>query len=145
LQWRFALETLKAAKRKGWHTTLDTAGHADWDVIEALLPATDLVLYDVKHMDSVRHREATGKGNERILENLQKVVTTPGVKLWVRRTLIPQFNDDEKELEELARFVLALGPAVEKLSLLPYHKFGQVCRAGPPGHITRFRWYVMSR
>lgn len=126
LQWRFALETLKESKRKGWHTTLDTTGYADWDAIESLLHHTDLVLYDLKHMDSVRHREGTGKGNKRILENLQKIAARPGAKLWVRRTVIPQFNDDENDLEELCRFVLTLGRAVEKVSLLPYHKFGEV-------------------
>lgn len=126
LQGQFALEMLKESKKNGWHTTLDTTGYADWDVIERLLPYTDLVLYDVKHMDSVRHREATGKGNERILSNLQKMAAIPGVKVWVRRAVIPQFNDDENDVEELSRFVLTLGRAVEKVSLLPYHKFGEV-------------------
>ncbi|MBP1686277.1 MAG: glycyl-radical enzyme activator family protein [Deltaproteobacteria bacterium] len=124
LQWEFALETLKQARSRGWHTALDTTGHADWEAIEVLLPHTHLVLYDLKHTDAARHRNATGKGNERILENLQKIVARGGVKVWVRRTVVPQFNDDEEEIEELARYVRTLGAAVEKLSLLPYHTFG---------------------
>jgi pyruvate formate lyase activating enzyme len=39
---------------------------------------------------------------------------------------MPQFNDSDEELEELYKFVLTLGPVVEKVSLLPYHKYGEV-------------------
>jgi pyruvate formate lyase activating enzyme len=126
LQWRFALEILREAKRKGWHTALDTTGYADWEVLEGLLNYTDLVLYDVKHMNSARHQEGTGKANELVLDNLQKTVGKPRVKVWVRRTVIPNFNDYDEDLEELSEFVLILGTAVEKVSLLPYHKFGEL-------------------
>ncbi|MEE9400999.1 MAG: glycyl-radical enzyme activating protein, partial [Dehalococcoidia bacterium] len=70
LQWQFALKLLQEAKKRGFHTTLDTSGYADWEVLDKLLNHTDLVLYDVKHMDSAIHREATGVPNERILDNL---------------------------------------------------------------------------
>ena len=40
--------------------------------------------------------------------------------------MIPQFNDAEEVLEELCKLVLSLKPSVEKVSLLPYHKFGEL-------------------
>ena len=40
--------------------------------------------------------------------------------------VIPQFSDSEEELRELCKFVLTLGPSVEKVSLLPYHKFAEL-------------------
>lgn len=126
VQWEFAQKLLKEAKRRGFHTTLDTAGYADWEVLDEVLNYTDLVLYDVKHLDSARHQEATGVPNERILDNLRKTVAKPGPKVWVRHPVIPQFSDSEEELEELCKLILTLGPSVEKISLLPYHKFAEL-------------------
>jgi pyruvate formate lyase activating enzyme len=126
VQWQFALGLLQEAKRRGFHTALDTSGHADWEVLDKVLDHTDLVLYDVKHPDSARHQEATGVPNERILENLRKTVGKPGLRVWIRHAVIPRFSDSEDELEELCKLVLALESPVEKISLLPYHKFGEL-------------------
>ncbi len=60
LQWTFALEKLREAKRRGFHTALDTSGYADWQILDEVLNYADLVLYDVKHLDSAKHQEATG-------------------------------------------------------------------------------------
>ncbi len=125
-QSQFTLRLLQAAKRKGLHTALDTTGHADWQTLDEILNFTDLVLYDVKHPNSVRHREGTGVPNEQILDNLRRTVTKPGVRVWVRHAVVPQFSDSEDELEQLCKLVLTLKPPVEKISLLPYHKFGEL-------------------
>jgi pyruvate formate lyase activating enzyme len=126
LQWQFALGLLREAKRKGFHTALDTAGYAEWEILDEVLNHTDLVLYDVKHMDSEKHQEATGVFNERILDNLQKTLAKSRTKVWIRRPVIPSFNDSEEDLEKLCRFVLTLDRPVEKISLLPYHKYGEL-------------------
>ena len=126
VQWQFALKLLQEAKRRGLHTALDTTGYTDWEILDEILNFTDLVLYDVKHPNSARHQEATGVPNERILDNLRKTVAKPGLKVWVRHPVIPQFSDSEEELEELCKLILTLKPSVEKISLLPYHKFGEL-------------------
>jgi pyruvate formate lyase activating enzyme len=126
VQWRFALRLLQEAKRQGLHTAFDTMGHADWGILDEILDFTDLVLYDVKHADSARHQEATGVPNERILDNLRKTLAKRGPKVWIRHPLIPQFSDSEEDLKELCKLVLTLKPSVEKVSLLPYHKFAEL-------------------
>ena len=126
VQWRFTVALLQKARQNGLHTALETAGYADWGKMDEVLNYTKLVLYDIKHMDSAKHREATGVPNEGILENLRKAVEKPGLKVWIRRPLIPNFNDSEEEMEKLCEFTLALGPAVEKISLLPFHKFAEL-------------------
>jgi pyruvate formate lyase activating enzyme len=125
VQWQFALRLLQEAKSGGLHTALDTTGCCDWEILDEVLNFTDLVLYDVKHPNSARHREATGVPNERILDNLRKTVAKAGPKVWVRHPVIPRFNDSEEDLDELCKLVLTLKPSVEKISLLPYHKFGE--------------------
>jgi pyruvate formate lyase activating enzyme len=124
-QWQFTLALLQNARQKGLHTAIDTTGYANWEVLDEVLNYTSLALYDVKHMDSAKHRAATGVPNEGILENLEKAVKKPGLKVWIRRPVILDFNDSEDEMEELCRFVVSLGPAVEKISLLPFHKFSE--------------------
>jgi pyruvate formate lyase activating enzyme len=126
VQWQFALTLLQEAKRAGLHTALDTTGYGDWEVLDEMLNFTDLVLYDVKHPNSAKHRKGTGVSNERILENLHKTVARVRPKVWVRHPVIPRFNDSEEDLEELCKLVLTLKPSVEKLSLLPYHRFGEL-------------------
>ena len=88
--------------------------------MEKVLEYTDLVLYDVKHMDPAKHREGTGKTNELILENARKAAAKR--RLWVRVPLIPGYNDSEENLKATARFASEIGAA--KVSLLPYHVWG---------------------
>lgn len=126
LQRQFALALLQEAKNRGFHTALDTTGYADWEILDEVLNYTDLVLYDVKHLDSGKHQQATGVPNEQILDNLQKIVAKREARVWIRYPVIPHFNDSEKDLGEVCKFVLTLGPSVEKVSLLPYHKFAEV-------------------
>jgi pyruvate formate lyase activating enzyme len=125
VQWQFALRLLREAKRMELHTALDTTGYADWEILDEVLNFTDLVLYDLKHPNSARHQESTGVPNERILDNLRRTAAKPGLTVWVRYPVIPRFNDSEDALEELCAVVLPLKPAVAKISLLPYHKFGE--------------------
>jgi pyruvate formate lyase activating enzyme len=81
---------------------------------------TDLFLYDLKHMDSDKHRQYTGVPNELILNNL-KLLARHGTKIRVRVPVIPGLNDDAKNLQNLKDFLLTL-PEVRDLHLLPYHR-----------------------
>jgi len=123
LQPEFTRSLLKAAKKEGIHAALDTAGDVDFALFERVLPYVDLLLYDCKHMDSIAHKDATGVGNERILDNLRKL--GHGNKtIWLRVPVIPGFNDGEEYLQALREFGESL-PAVTKLDLLEYHNFGE--------------------
>ena len=135
LQWEFAVDLLKTCKERGFHTAIETSGYAEWSILEKVLEYTDLVLYDVKHMDPAKHREGTGKTNELILENARKAAAKR--RLWVRVPLIPGYNDSEENLKATARFAKEIGAA--KVSLLPYHVWGvvQVREAGPAVHHGR--------
>ena len=121
LQWEFALDLLKDCKERGFHTAIETSGYADWAVLEQVLQYTDLVLYDIKHMDPAKHREGTGKTNELILENARKAAAKR--RLWVRVPLIPGYNDSEENLQATAGFAREIGAG--RVSLLPYHVWGK--------------------
>jgi pyruvate formate lyase activating enzyme len=122
IQPRFLAEVLEACSEKGFHTALDTSGHAEWEVIDEIQPKVDLILYDLKLMDGKRHRQFTGITNASILDNLKKL-SERGQNIVIRLPLIPGINDDEDNLQRLGAFAASLThpPPVD---LLPYHRAG---------------------
>ncbi len=123
LQPDFLEELLRLAKNAGLHTVVDTSGQAQMELFRRLLPLVDLFLYDLKHMNSARHRELTGQGNELILGNLKELARlTP--KIIIRIPVIPQVNDDEENLRQTAAFIKSL-PRLQGVELLPYHNLGK--------------------
>ncbi len=74
LQADFALQLLSSLKELGFNTALDTCGQVPWETLEKALAYTDLVLFDVKHIDSEEHRDGTGTDNKLILSNLEKAM-----------------------------------------------------------------------
>ena len=118
----FARELLMACKEQGLHTAIESASSAPFSEIEKLLPYLDLYLMDIKHMDSQKHKEYTGTGNERILENARKIAAS-GVELIIRTPVIPGFNDTPQEIKEIAHFAKSLNGVTEH-HLLPYHRLG---------------------
>lgn len=121
-QPEFLKEILCLCREQGIHTAVETSGQAKWQVIEGALPYIDLFLYDVKHLDPVRHRELTGVDNALILENLRKVAAA-GKRVILRVPLIPGLNDQSEELETMAGMAKELG--VKRLDVMAYHRLGE--------------------
>lgn len=121
----FAFELLRQYKvrERGRHTALETCGFVDWPTLSHLLEYTDLVLYDIKHMDSDRHLRVTGVRNELILKNARRIAKSRS-RLVIRLPLIPGFNDTEENIRRTASFASNL-PGVEEIDLLPYHRLGE--------------------
>ena len=124
MQPAFAEALLRLAQAEGIHTAMETAGHTQWPVLERLLRHMNLMLYDIKHMDSDVHRRYTEVGNELILANLRRA-TAGGAQVLVRVPVIPGFNATAPALAAIAAFVVELGTAVRGIDLLPYHILGK--------------------
>lgn len=103
----FAFAILEQCKRLGLHTAIETCGECPWEFLERLLPVTDLLMVDIKHMASDNHRSATGKSNERILENARRLALTRKPLLF-RTPVIPTVNDTDEAIGEIASFVRSL-------------------------------------
>ncbi|MCF0121129.1 MAG: glycyl-radical enzyme activating protein, partial [Oscillospiraceae bacterium] len=123
MQPDFVLEVLKILKANDIHTAIDTTGYVKWEIIEKILPYTDLFLYDLKHMDSKKHEAAVGVPNELILENARKIAAAGG-KMQIRIPVIPQFNHDVENIRKTAEFCAEVKDAVTIIQLLPYHNLG---------------------
>jgi pyruvate formate lyase activating enzyme len=121
-QPEFALSVLKICKEKSFHTVLDTCGYAPWPVLEKILDYTDLVLYDIKHINPAQHLAGTGSDNKLIIDNLKRTAEKKK-RLWIRIPIIPGYNDSEEHMKDLADFLAQI--CVEKVSLLGYHEWGR--------------------
>jgi pyruvate formate lyase activating enzyme len=109
IQSDFVAAFLQQVKAAGISTALDTCGLVPRVGLEKLLPFVDLVLYDLKEIDPVKHRKFTAQANERILETLlflgDHMRTTPGLKLWVRTPLIPGATATRENLTGIGAFL----------------------------------------
>lgn len=119
----FVAELFRRCRRIGIHTTLDTSGYARVSALEKVLAETDLVLFDLKLMNSRQHRRFTGRYNGVILRNARLVIAQ-GVPMIIRIPLIPGINCYEENLGEIARFVSGLDNNLH-IDLLPYHRLGE--------------------
>ncbi|KEI01731.1 glycyl-radical enzyme activating protein [Clostridium botulinum] len=122
MQSKFALELLKGCKSMGWHTTMETTAYASKDIIDKVMPWLDLILLDIKTVNSDKHFKYTGVRNETILENAKRI-SELGIKTIVRVPVIPEFNADKKSIYDIAIFATKL-KMVDEIHLLPYHKLG---------------------
>ena len=123
-QPEFARDLLRAAKESGINTAMESMGCAKWETIEEILPWLDHYLLDIKHTNSAKHKEFTGRGNELMLENARRIAESGKTKLSIRVPVIPTFNDTPEEIKSIAVFADKL-PGVEEIYLLPYHRLGQ--------------------
>jgi len=121
-QAEFVKQILQECKYHGIHTALESSAYVKWEILQDLLSDVDMALLDIKHMDSIRHKELTGVENRLILENIRRVAET-STTLIIRFPLIPDYNDSEKNLRSMAEFILSLGKKVD-LHILPYHSYG---------------------
>jgi pyruvate formate lyase activating enzyme len=125
LQADFAARLLEAAREHGIHTALETSGCVPWNDVEKVCRHVDQVFYDVKCLDAERHREATGVGNGRILDNLRRLRERfPDLPVVVRTPVVPGVNDSPEEIRAICGFLREL-PGHVRYELLPYHRFGE--------------------
>jgi pyruvate formate lyase activating enzyme len=134
LQDAFARQILERCKVEGLHTAVETSAHCRWERLEALLPLVDLVMMDLKHLDSGVHRAATGVPNESILANAERLMRTD-IPVWFRTPVVPGVNDTTEAIGQIAAFVNQLidirlhsdqcegaNPVLPVLELLRFHR-----------------------
>lgn len=128
LQIDFLIALFKECKKHGIHTTIDTSGGpfnrrpAFLLKMQELLVYTDLIMLDIKHIDSEQHKVITGLPNEHILD-FANYLAENKMPIWVRHVLVPTLSDFDDDLNRLADFLQTLNN-IEKIEVLPYHQLG---------------------
>ncbi|MCP4751082.1 MAG: glycyl-radical enzyme activating protein [Proteobacteria bacterium] len=125
LQDVFLREVLVVCQAEGIHTCVESALDVPFDNIIETLPYMDLIICDIKQMDAQKHKQHTGRSNARVLANMAALARyeTPMV---VRIPVVPDYNCDEGNIVETARFIReSLGDCVRQVQLLRYRKLGE--------------------
>ncbi|WP_199884597.1 MULTISPECIES: radical SAM protein [unclassified Lactonifactor] len=123
-QPEFTYYLVSRACWEGIDTCIETSLYGEWSMIEPILKNTNTAFVDLKLMDPKAHMKYTGVPNDIILHNIRKAgAEKSGMKLIIRRPLIPGVNDSQTDLEQLGQFLMEL-PGVDCLQLLPYHRLG---------------------
>ena len=111
-------------KKENIHTCIDTSGMVSLtDDIKKLLSLTDLVLLDIKHIDSEKCKNLVGFNNEKEIA-FAKYLSDNNIHMWLRQVLVPGYTDDEQDLLKLKDFISTL-KTVDKVEILPYHDMGR--------------------
>ena len=116
-------EMLDELGRRGFHRTVDTTLFASPENIQKVAARCELMLVDLKMMNSEMHQRYTGVKNEQILANIQ-MLSKMGHPYWVRIPLIVGVNADEENLTASTEFLASLPTQPEVVNLLVYHDVG---------------------
>jgi pyruvate formate lyase activating enzyme len=114
---------LRELKARRLHLALETCGHFDFDIFrQKILPYVDLIYYDVKIADPAAHRQYTGKTNERIVDNLRRLIEERGAIVRPRIPLVPEITATRRNISDIVRLLDGIG--AENVTLLPYNPMG---------------------
>lgn len=118
----FVQELFTKLKGRDINTAIETCGFAPWRCFETIFDVTDLFLYDIKLINSEKHKHWTMADNELILRNVRKLAEM-GKQIIIRVPLIPDVNDGDKEFANIVTFAKSL-KGVDELHILPFHQVG---------------------
>lgn len=130
VQAAFAAKLLGRCHEAGIHTCLETTLSVPWNVAKPVLDEADLLIVDVKCLDSQLHARCTGRSNEAVLENLVRAADETD-QIIVRVPVIPGFNDDAGELAAIRAFLVQnLLGRIREVQLLEFMHLGEEkCRS----------------
>jgi pyruvate formate lyase activating enzyme len=124
-QAEFSTSILRLCKKAGLHTAIETTGMAQWKTLRQVLEYTDLVLYDLKLIDTLAHKKCTGVPNDLILENVKRIRNELAIPVVARIPIVPGYNADPKDIEATAKFIATELGQNTRVNILAYHQLGE--------------------
>jgi pyruvate formate lyase activating enzyme len=122
-QGDFLLSLLDELSNRNIHTAIDISGFMPYEILDEVSNRADLILYDLKVMDELKHRVFTGESNTLILENFKKL-SEKGTNMIVRMPVLKGLNDDPENIQSMVDFLLPLNNS-RQINLLPFHRGGE--------------------
>lgn len=122
LQTEFIKELFELCKKDGIHAAIDTSGYILNDRVKDVLNDTDLILLDIKHINPEKYKELTSKPLQPTLDFMEYLAEIEK-PVWLRYVLIPDFTDNEEDLNNWAKYVSRFNN-VERVDILPFHQMG---------------------
>ena len=116
IYFELAYDTAKLAHEKGMTNVFVSNGYMTIEAIELIKPYLDGINVDLKSFSDEFYRQRTGARLEPVLETLRYIAGQTDIWLEVTTLVIPEANDSDEELGELARFI-----AGELGAQVPWH------------------------
>ena len=116
-QPHLAIELARILYKNGVSVYVDTCGYVKREVLEAIMPYTDVFLYDLKAIDAAVHKKCTGHDNALILDNI-RFLSESGCTIEIRYPLVVGYNDSE--CDAIGNFVKGLN-SIKCVKVLRYH------------------------
>jgi len=102
----WAVEVFKEARQRNLWTAYVSNGHGTPEVIEYIRPWVDLMKIDLKSFSEKEYRRLGGN-LEAVLKTI-KTIYEMGIWLELVTLLIPDYNDSEKEIIDIANFIAGI-------------------------------------
>lgn len=120
----YAIQIAKRAVKEDISVVIETSGYGNFEKLRSLAALSELVLFDLKHMDQARHEKYVGVSCDTIHRNLKELIKIPRMKekIIIRLPLIHGINDDIENIKAVGRFMMETG--LTNIHILPYHSMG---------------------
>ena len=119
----FTLPLISLAKQNGISCAIETSGYGDKSFFDKANSLGVTFLYDLKAMNSEKHRLLCGKSNDIILSNLL-FLFEKNADIIIRMPLIPGVNDSDDDLDLLYEFLYSHKNNFRYAQIMPYHSLG---------------------
>lgn len=119
----YILELVKGLYYKGISVVIDTCGVTHYNNFKKILPYVDRFLYDLKIINDNHHKKYVGISNKLVLQNLKKL-SDDGACIDLRLIQIDELNNSTEDTDKIIAYLKENHIHINKLHLLPYHKFG---------------------
>ena len=111
IYFEYAYETAALARQEGIKNIFVTNGYMTGEALKTIQPYLDAANVDLKSFQEKFYKEVCGARLKPVLETLE-LMRQMGIWVEVTTLVIPTLNDSDKEFEEIAQFILSLGPDV---------------------------------
>ena len=136
LQYPFIAELALKLKAHDYHLALDTCGAAPAKAYETLVPLMDLILFDLKEIDNLKHRLFTGGLNVEIHKNLTlilKIIEQHNLRteVWIRTPLIPGMTNTSENIQGIGELI-STKKGIQKWDLCTFNNLcvAKYCKLG---------------
>jgi pyruvate formate lyase activating enzyme len=111
IYFEYAYETAVLASQVGIKNVFVTNGYMTEGALQTLRPYLDAANVDLKSFQEKFYKEICGARLGPVLESL-KMMRRMGIWVEITTLVIPTLNDSDEEFEEIAQFILSLGPEI---------------------------------
>ena len=124
MQPDFLIEMLKACRKSGIHSVIDSSGILipDKEKLELIIDLSDLFILDIKASDEENYQKMTGRKDYNILQFID-LLNKYKKKVWARYVLIEDVNDDEEDIKKVKEIINKIDN-LDKIEVLPFHQLG---------------------